>query len=48
MKFSGQLAALFWRATYLLKLESPQSRTRVAADWLLDLFYDPVVTQIRR
>jgi NADH dehydrogenase len=48
VKFSGQLAALFWRATYLLKLESPQSRTRVAADWLLDLFYDPVVTQIRR
>jgi NADH:quinone reductase (non-electrogenic) len=48
VKFSGQLAALFWRATYLLKLESPQSRTRVAADWLLDLFYEPVVTQIRR
>ncbi len=48
VKFSGQLAALFWRATYLVKLESPQSRTRVAADWLLDLFYEPVVTQIRR
>ena len=47
-KFSGQLAALFWRLTYLYKLESPQSRARIAADWLLDLFYDPTVTQIRR
>ncbi len=47
-KFSGQIAALFWRMTYLYKLESPQSRARVAADWLLDLFYDPTVTQIRR
>jgi NADH dehydrogenase len=48
VKFSGQLAALFWRMTYLYKLESPQSRARIAADWLLDLFYDPTVTQIRR
>jgi hypothetical protein len=29
VKFSGQLAALVWRATYLLKLQSPQSRARV-------------------
>jgi NADH dehydrogenase len=48
VKFSGQLAALFWRMTYLYKLESPSSRVRIAADWLLDLFYDPPVTQIRR
>ena len=48
VKFSGQLAALFWRMTYLSKLESPNSRVRIAADWLLDLFYDPPVTQIRR
>ena len=48
VKFSGFVAALFWRATYLYKLESPQSRARIAADWLLDLFYDPSVTQIRR
>lgn len=47
VKFSGFLAALFWRATYLYKLESPQSRTRVALDWLLDLFFKPAVTQIR-
>jgi NADH dehydrogenase len=48
VKFSGQLAALFWRLTYLYKLESPNSRVRIAADWLLDLFYDPPVTQIHR
>ncbi len=47
VKFSGLLASLFWRATYLYKLESPQSRARIAADWLLDLFFDPNVTQIR-
>jgi NADH dehydrogenase len=46
--FSGHLAALFWRMTYLYKLESPQSRARIAADWLLDIFYEPTVTQIRR
>ena len=48
VRFSGFIAAIFWRATYLYKLESPQSRARIAADWLLDLFYDPPVTQIRR
>jgi NADH dehydrogenase len=48
VKFSGFIAAIFWRATYLYKLESPNSRIRIAADWLLDLFYDPPVTQIRR
>jgi NADH dehydrogenase len=48
IKFSGFVAALFWRATYLYKLESPNSRIRIAFDWLLDLFYDPPVTQIRR
>jgi NADH:ubiquinone reductase (H+-translocating) len=47
IKFSGLMAALFWRATYLYKLESPQSRARIAADWVLDLFYDPAVTEIR-
>jgi NADH dehydrogenase len=48
IKFSGQIAALFWRMTYLYKLESPESRAKIAADWLLDLFYDPTITQIRR
>ena len=48
VKFSGFIAAIFWRLTYLYKLESPNSRVRIAADWLLDLLYDPPVTQIRR
>jgi len=48
VKFSGFIAALFWRATYLFKLESPQSRALIAADWALDLFFSPAVTQIRR
>ena len=26
VRFSGLLASLFWRATYLFKLESPQNR----------------------
>lgn len=47
VKFSGLVAALFWRATYLYKLESPQSRARIAADWFLDLFFSPAVTQIQ-
>lgn len=47
VKFSGLIAALFWRATYLFKLESPQNRARIATDWLLDLFYRPTVTQIQ-
>lgn len=47
VKFSGFIAALFWRATYLYKLESPQSKVRIAFDWILDLFLDPAVTQIR-
>ena len=33
VKFSGFLAALFWRATYLFKTESPQNKARIAADW---------------
>ncbi|HEX2742252.1 MAG TPA: NAD(P)/FAD-dependent oxidoreductase [Rubrobacter sp.] len=47
IKFSGRMAALFWRMTYLYKLESPQSRARIAADWLLGRFYEPAVTEIR-
>jgi NADH:ubiquinone reductase (H+-translocating) len=47
IKFSGRMAALFWRVTYLYKLESPQSRARIAADWLLELLYSPAITEIR-
>ena len=48
VKFSGLLGALLWRAAYLVRLESPQSKARVAADWLLGLFFEPAVTEIRR
>lgn len=47
VKFSGFIAALFWRATYLFKTESPQNKARIAADWFLEIFFHPTVTQIR-
>lgn len=47
VKFSGLIAALFWRATYLFKTDSPQNKARIAADWVLELFFHPTVTQIR-
>jgi NADH dehydrogenase len=47
VRFSGFTAALFWRAVYLSKLESPQNRARVAADWILELLFHPAATEIR-
>ncbi len=47
VKFKGLPAALFWRAAYLFKLESPENRARIAMDWFLALFFHPSVTQIR-
>ncbi|MDP8951131.1 MAG: NAD(P)/FAD-dependent oxidoreductase [Actinomycetota bacterium] len=47
VRFSGFLASLFWRGVYLFKLESPQNRAQVAADWLVGAFFRPAVTQIR-
>src|SRR5215203_1883802 len=47
VRFSGFAAALFWRAVYLSKLESPQNRARVAADWVLGLLFRPAATEIR-
>jgi NADH:ubiquinone reductase (H+-translocating) len=47
VRFSGLIAALFWRAVYLSKLESPQNRARVAADWTLGLLFRPAPTEIR-
>jgi NADH:ubiquinone reductase (H+-translocating) len=47
VRFSGLIAALFWRAVYLSKLESPQNRARVAGDWILGLLFRPAATQIR-
>jgi NADH dehydrogenase len=47
VRFSGFTAALFWRAVYLSKLESPQNRARVAADWVLGLLFRPAATEIQ-
>jgi len=47
VRFSGLSAALFWRAVYLSKLESPRNRARVAADWILGLLFRPAATEIR-
>jgi NADH dehydrogenase len=47
VRFSGLAAALFWRAVYLSKLESPQNRARVAADWMMGLLFRPAATEIR-
>ena len=48
VRFSGLLAALVWRATYLYKLESPRGKAQVAADWILGLFFRPAAAEIRR
>jgi NADH dehydrogenase len=32
---------------YLVRLNSPQSKARVAADWILGYFMHPAVTQVR-
>ena len=45
VRFSGALAAIFWRMAYLVRLNSPQSKAHVAADWMLGLFLRPAVTQ---
>ena len=47
VKFSGRLAALFWRGAYLVRLQSPQNRVRQALDWALEFFSRPTVAQIR-
>ena len=35
------------RLAYLVRLNSPQSKVRVAADWIFGLLLRPAVTQIR-
>ena len=47
VRFTGHLAAIFWRMAYLVRLNSPQSKVRIAADWIVGLFLRPAVTQIR-
>src|SRR5919112_101652 len=47
VRFTGMFAAVFWRMAYLVRLNSPQSKVRVAADWIVGIFLRPAVTQIR-
>jgi NADH dehydrogenase len=47
VRFSGLTAALFWRMTYLVRLNSPQSKVRIGLDWMLGYLLRPAVTQIR-
>ena len=47
VRFTGVIAAIFWRMAYLVRLNSPQSKVRIAADWIVGLFLRPAVTQIR-
>ena len=47
VRFTGVIAAVFWRMAYLVRLNSPQSKVRIAADWIFGLFLRPAVTQIR-
>jgi NADH dehydrogenase len=47
IRFTGHLAAIFWRMTYLTRLSSPQSKAQQAADWILGVVLRPAVTQVR-
>src|SRR5215203_3758629 len=47
VRFTGVIAAIFWRMAYLVRLNSPQSKVRIAADWIVGIFLRPAVTQIR-
>ncbi len=47
VRFTGTLAAVFWRMAYLTRLDSPQSKAHQMTDWLLGLFLRPAVTQVR-
>lgn len=47
VRFTGQLAAIFWRLAYLTRLDSPQSKAQQATDWILGMFVRPAVTSVR-
>src|ERR671916_2685369 len=47
VRFTGTLAAVFWRLAYLTRLDSPQSKARQTVDWVLGMFLRPAVTQVR-
>jgi len=47
VRFTGTLAAIFWRLAYLTRLDSPQSKAHQMADWILGYFVRPAVTSVR-
>jgi NADH dehydrogenase len=47
VRFTGTLAAIFWRLAYLTRLASPQSKLHQMTDWILGYFLRPAVTQVR-
>ena len=47
VRFTGTLAAIFWRLAYLTRLDSPQSKLHQMTDWILGYFLRPAVTQVR-
>ena len=47
VRFTGKLAAIFWRVAYLTRLDSPQSKAHQMTDWILGMFIRPAVTSAR-
>jgi len=47
IRFTGKLAAIFWRLAYLTRLDSPQSKAHQMTDWILGMFIRPAVTSVR-
>ncbi len=47
VRFTGKLAAIFWRLAYLTRLDSPQSKAHQMTDWILGMFIRPAVTSVR-
>ncbi len=47
VRFTGKLAAIFWRMAYLTRLDSPQSKAHQMTDWILGMFIRPAVTSAR-
>ncbi len=47
VRFTGTLAAIFWRLAYLTRLDSPQSKLHQMADWILGYLVRPAVTSVR-
>ena len=45
MRFSGLLAWLMWRGTYLSKLPGLERRVRVLIDWAIELFFPRDIVQ---